>query len=434
MNTGTAKRSTKSPHEWTALEIVNAISDGRVSRETVVRSCLERIASREPHVLAWEHLDAQHAIAQARALDRSGSSAALQGVPFGVKDIIDTEDMPTEYGSPIYAGHRPARDAACVALTRRAGGILLGETVTAEFAVMHPGKTRNPLDATRTPGGSSSGSAAAVADYMVPLALGTQTTGSTIKPASFCGVFGYRPTFGDIRCSGVMESSGSCDTVGLYARTVEDISLHRDILVGRAPEALPETTVAPRIGFCRTPQWPRLDVSTQHLLEEAASRLAMAGAKVTDVDLSPDFARAEEEHKLLSSYEFALNFTDEIEHHWNQLSTTLRDGKIKVGRECSYERYRAACEFAQHCRAALARVFQEYDVLLAPAAVGEAPVGMYTGDSSLCSSWTLMHVPTMSIPVFKGPNGLPVGAQVIAKTNNDRILFAVARWIYQRLT
>ena len=421
-------------HEWTALEITAAIRDRRATCEAVTRACLERIAEREPKVQAWEFLDPALAIAQACALDTGSAAGPLIGVPLGVKDIIDTCDMPTAYGSPIYAGHRPQRDAACVAMSRKAGGVVMGKTVTAEFAVNYPGKTRNPFDPARTPGGSSSGSAAAVAAGMVPLALATQTTGSTIKPGSFCGVFAYRPTFGDVRLSGVMESSGSCDAVGFYARTVEDIALHRDVLVGTHPEPLSDDVPAPRIGFARVPQWPRLDPSTQQLLEDAARGLAHAGAKVSEPVLPAEFDQAEEAHRTVSCREFVLNFTCEIEHHWDALSEDLRNGKIKTGMARSFEQYRAAQALAARCRRALAQMFEDYDVLLAPAALGEAPLGWNTGDSSLASSWTLMHVPTMSIPVFKGPNGLPVGAQVIAANGNDRKLFAAARWIYQRLT
>jgi Asp-tRNA(Asn)/Glu-tRNA(Gln) amidotransferase A subunit family amidase len=420
-------------NELSALDITRAIGGGRTTCEAVARACLERIAEREPQVLAWEYLDPDQVIAQARALDNAGRSGPLIGVPFGVKDIIDTFDMPTGYGSPIYAGHRPQRDAACVTMGRKAGGVAMGKTVTAEFAVNYPGKTRNPYDPARTPGGSSSGSAAAVADCMVPLALGTQTTGSTIKPGSFCGVFAYRPTFGDVRCSGVMESSGSCDTIGFYARTVEDIALHRDVLVGADPVAVPDGVPALRIGFVRPPQWPRLERYTQALLEDAAERLARAGAKVSDAVLPAEFEGAEEAHRMISCREFALNFTREIEHHWEALSTDLRNGKIRIGMECSFERYRDARALAERCREALLSVFADYDVLLAPAAVGEAPIGWNTGDSSFASSWTLMHVPTMSVPVFKGPNGLPVGAQVIAARGQDRKLFAAARWIYRQL-
>jgi Asp-tRNA(Asn)/Glu-tRNA(Gln) amidotransferase A subunit family amidase len=434
MTARTATKPLARLNEWTALEITAAIAAGRTTCEAVARACLERIAEREPAVLAWEYLDPEQVIAQARRLDRGGRSGPLIGVPFGIKDIIDTCDMPTGYGSPIYAGHRPRRDAACVAIGRKAGGVVMGKTVTTEFAVNYPGKTRHPRDATRTPGGSSSGSAAAVADCMVPLALGTQTTGSTIKPGSFCGVFAYRPTFGEIRCSGVMESAASCDTVTMYARTVEDIALHRDVLVGADLEPVAEPTAPPRIGFVRTPQWPRLASYTQELLEDAARRLARAGARVEDAKLPVEFEGAEEAHRMISCREFALNFTRETEHHWNELSEDLRNGKIKTGMACSFERYRAAQNVAARCRRRLAEVIAGYDVLLAPAAVGEAPVGMGTGDSSLASSWSLMHVPTMNVPVFSGPSGLPVGAQVIAARSEDRKLFAAARWIYRELT
>lgn len=421
-------------HAWTALEITAAIREGRTSCEAVTRACLARIAEREPSVAAWEFLDPELAIAQARALDKRGAKGALIGVPFGVKDIIDTCDMPTAYGSPIYAGHRPRRDAACVALGRYAGGVALGKTVTTEFAVNYPGKTRHPLDPARSPGGSSSGSAAAVADCMVPLALGTQTTGSTIKPASFCGVFAYRPTFGDIRCAGLMESASSCDTVTIYARSVEDIALHRDVLVGREPESLPSDDAPPRIGFVRPPQWPKLESYTQRLLEDAARRLSRAGADVSDASMPKEFADAEETHRVITCREFVHNFTREIQHHWDELSEDLRNGKIKTGMAVSFERYRAAQEEAARCRQGLTAVFADHDVLLAPAAVGEAPLGWSTGDSTLVSPWSLMHTPAMNVPVFNGPNGLPVGAQVIAANGADRKLFAAARWIYRQLT
>ena len=263
-------------NELTATEMAAAIASGSTTSEAVVRACIERIAAREPQVLAWQYFNAEQALAQARAIDKSGRRGALAGVPFGIKDIIDTCDMPTEMGSPIYAGHRPRGDAAVVALSRKAGGVLMGKTVTTEFANRFPGKTRNPFDPARTPGGSSQGSAAAVGDCMVPLAIGTQTTGSTIRPASFCGAFGYRPTWGDIRCAGVKEAAGSLDTVGLIARSVEDISLYRDVLTGSSPEPLPEVASAPRIGFCRTHFWPRVEPATQKLLEDAAARLGRA--------------------------------------------------------------------------------------------------------------------------------------------------------------
>ncbi|HSQ03588.1 MAG TPA: amidase [Burkholderiales bacterium] len=429
-----AARRAASLHEWSALEIVAAIRAGETTCEAVTRACLEHIAAREPKVGAWEFLDPQLAIDQARSWDKLGARGSLAGVPFGVKDIIDTFDMPTAYGSRIYAGHRPRRDAACVALARKAGGVVMGKTVTAEFAVNNPGKTRNPFDESRTPGGSSSGSAAAVADCMVPVALGTQTTGSTIKPGSFCGVFAYRPTFGDIRCSGIMESSGSSDTVGVYARMVEDIALFRDVLVGTQPQPLPDDAPPPRIGFVRPPQWAKLEGYTRELLEEAARRLARAGAKVSDAPLPAGFEHAEEVHRVITCREFVQNFTREIEHHWDELSEDLRNGKIRTGMSVTFERYRAAQVLAQRCRLNLASVFADYDVLLAPSARGEAPVGWNTGDSTLASPWSIMHTPTMNVPLFRGPNGLPVGAQLIAASGNDATLFTAARWVHRKLT
>ena len=286
-----ARKTQTSLNQLTATEIAAAVEAGKATREDVVRACLDRITERDSQVLAWQFLDPELPLAQARALDRSGKRGALAGVPFGIKDIIDTCDMPTEYGSPIYQGHRPKRDATCVALGRKAGGVLLGKTVTTEFANTFPGKTRNPFDPARTPGGSSSGSAAAVADFQVPLAIGTQTTGSTIRPASFCGVFGYRPTPGDLRLSGVLESSASFDTLGLIARSIEDLALYRDVLLDRPPEPPPATSAAPRIGLCRTHIWPRLEPYTQRLLEDAAGRLSAAGAQVTEVTLPSEFER-----------------------------------------------------------------------------------------------------------------------------------------------
>jgi Asp-tRNA(Asn)/Glu-tRNA(Gln) amidotransferase A subunit family amidase len=362
-------------------------------------------------------------------------SGPLAGVPVGVKDIIDTSDMPTEWGTPIHRGRRTGRDAACVALTRKAGGIMLGKTVTTEFANLHPGKTRNPRNVTRTPGGSSSGSAAAVADFMVPLALGTQTTGSTIRPASFCGVFGYRPTYGEHRLHGVMEASGSLDTLGILARSIEDVALYRDVLLGVPPEPVGEVTWAPRVGFCRTHNWDQVEPATQALMENAARQLAKAGARVSDVDLPGDFARLNEAHRFISSFEFVRTFTWEIEHHWDEISETLRQGRIADGRSCSLARYRAMQELAASCRLKMEAVWEDYDVLLAAAALGEAPVGApaFAG-APLYMMWTVLHVPAITLPVFKGGNGMPVGAQLLARRHDDRGLFAHARWAYRQLT
>lgn len=401
----------------------------------MTRACLERIGSREPAVGAWEYLGTGPAIARARELDRGDKRGALTGVPFGVKDIIDTADMPTEYGSPIYAGHRPKSDAACVALSRKAGAVLMGKTVTTEFANRHPARTRHPFDPARTPGGSSSGSAAAVADHMIPLAIGTQTTGSTIKPASFCGIFGYRPTHGELRTAGVKESSGSLDTVGLYARSIEDIALFRDVLAGTEPVPIPSDAPIPRIAFCRMHKWSELESTTQELFEQGARTLRAAGATVDDVTLPKEFELIEDAHRWISSYEFTRNYTWEIENHWDQISDTLRNGRLKNGLGCSFEQYIAARDTAERTRLLLAPIFDRYDVLLTSPVTGEAPLGLEsTGNSSFCGIWTAMHVPVVSVPVFTGPHGLPIGAQLIGRRSNDRNLFAFARWIYKQLT
>ena len=421
-------------HELSATEIVSAIAQGRTNCESVARACLERIEARESQVQAWQYLDPGQVIALARALDRGSTQGPLFGVPFGVKDIIDTCDMPTEYGTPIYAGHRPGYDAACVALSRKAGGVLMGKTVTTEFANAHPGKTRNPRDPQRTPGGSSSGSAAAVADCMVPLAIGTQTTGSTTRPASFCGIFGYRPTWGDLRCSRVMEASGSLDTLGILARSIEDVALYRDVLLGVPPEPVAVDLPAPRIGFCRTHAWPRIEPATQTLLEDAAHRLACAGAWVKDVTLPAEFAGLEAAHRVISGFEFARNFTWEIENHWAKISATLRNGRLRDGLAGNYQEYIEMQDLVERCRVLLAPVFDEYDILLAASAPGEAPLGWDPIPHPwVYMIWTTMHVPSITLPVFKGKNGLPIGAQLIARRHNDRRLFAAARWVYRQL-
>jgi Asp-tRNA(Asn)/Glu-tRNA(Gln) amidotransferase A subunit family amidase len=421
-------------HELTATEIVAAVTSGRATCEAVVRACLDRIALREPDVQAWNYLDPVQVIEYARVLDRSGRRGPLIGVPFGAKDIIDSCDMPTECGSPIYRGHRPRADAACIALSRKAGAVLMGKTVTTEFANQYPGKTRNPFDPARTPGGSSSGSAAAVGDRMVPLAIGTQTTGSTVRPAAFCGTFGYRPTWGDLRCTGVKEAAGSLDTLGLIARSIEDIALFRDVLLGVDPVPLPADSGKPRIGFCRTHLWPILEPTTQKLLEDAAAKLAAAGAQVREIALPSDFERLEDAHRWVSSFEFARNFTWELENHRENISARLRGGRIKDGLDCTYERYVEARSFMERCRAGFGDVFGDCDVLLAASATGEAPIGVTsTGNVAPSAIWTCMHVPSVTLPVFKGPNGLPVGAQLVAKRSDDRRLFAAARWVCRTL-
>ncbi len=421
-------------NELTATEIVAAIGEGRTTSEAVVRACLERVAARESQVHAWAHIDPDAALVAARAADNSGKRGPLAGVPFGVKDIIDTFDMPTQWGTPIHKSRQPERDAACVALSRKAGGVLLGKTVTTEFANLHPGPTRNPHDLTRTPAGSSSGSAAAVADFMVPIAIGTQTTGSTIRPASFCGVFGYRPTYGEHRMHGVMEASGSLDTLGILARSVSDIALYRDVLLGIPPEPMPQVA-RPHFALCRSHVWNDFEPVTRTLVENAAFRLARAGARVTELTLPAEFELLNDAHRSISSFEFARTFTWEIENHWDEISDTLRGGRLRDGLRGTFQRYIEAKQLAEDCRTRLDALMGGIDALLTPAAFGEAPVGMpaFAG-VPLFQIWTTLHVPAVSIPVFKGPAGMPIGAQLIGKRHDDRKLFACAQWAWGKLT
>ncbi len=417
-------------HELTATAIVAAITGRKTTAEAVTRACLEHIALREPQVQAWQFLDPALAIEQAQALDAGPVRGPLHGVPVGMKDIIDTADMPTEYGSPIHAGHRPHMDAACVALTRRAGGVIMGKTVTTEFANRHPGKTMHPQDPQRTPGGSSSGSAAAVGDHMVPLAVGTQTTGSTIRPAAYNGCFGYRPTWGDLRLAGVMEASGSLDTLGLIARSVEDIVLYRDVLAGVHPQPLPATPCPPpRVGVCRTQFWEETDAATRTAIESCAKSMAAAGAKISDLKLGPAFDPIDEIHQRISSFEFARNRTWELNRHPEKISATLRNGRLKHGLAYTFEEYREARAQAEKLRLLLDDCFRAYDVILTPSAAGEPPVGLNaTGSAAFSSIWTACHTPSMTLPLFTGAAKLPIGVQLVTRRDADRQLFEISRW------
>lgn len=416
--------------ELTATEIVKMTQGGSVSAEAVTRACLERIAEREPAVQAWQFLDPELAIAQARAIDARSFRGPLHGVPVGMKDIIDTADMPTEYGSPIHAGHRPHMDAVCVALTRRAGGIIMGKTVTTEFANRFPGKTMNPHDPRRTPGGSSSGSGAAVGDSMVPLAIGTQTTGSTIRPAAFNGCFGYRPTWGDLRITGVMEAAGSLDTLGIIARSLDDVVLYRDVLADTPPQPLPAAACnPPRVGVCWTQFQAQADAATRTSIEACASAMSKAGAKVSTLELPPAFEAVAEVHQKISSFEFARARAWELDHFPEKISAVLRNGRLKHGLAYTFDEYREARANAEKLRLQLDDIFADYDAILTPSAAGEPPLGLdATGSAAFSSIWTLCHTPSMTLPLFSGPNGLPIGVQLVTRRDCDRQLFEIARW------
>ena len=349
-------------NELSATEAAAAIRAGDITSEALVGACLERIEAREKEVGAWQFLDPDLALAQARACDRSDAGGLLHGVPIAVKDIIETADMPTAYGSPIYDGNRTKWNAACVTLVRNAGAVIMGKSVTTEFAAFYPGKTANPRNLQHTPGGSSSGSAAAVADNMVPIGFATQTAASIIRPAAFCGVVGYKPSFGSFSLVGVKTFAESLDTLGTITRTLDDAALMRAALLAVPLVSETKRTLnALRIGFCRTHQWPEAEAATQTALEDAASRLAAAGAVVRDVDLPSEFADLVEVQKTVMSFEAARNYAFERLAHGELLSdglTTL----LARGAACPYEHYLKARESAEICKRLLDPVFDDYDL------------------------------------------------------------------------
>ncbi len=424
----------RSLHELSATEVANAIAAGETTCEAVVRDCVARIAARDGAVKAWVNFEAELALAQARALDRGPRRGPLHGVPVGLKDTIDTFDMPTEMGSPLYRGNRPRADASCVALLRRAGAVILGKTATCEFAGSAPAQTTNPHNAAHTPGGSSSGSAAAVADHMVPAALGTQTGGSVLRPASFCGIFGYKPTYNTFNKAGVWPAADSIDTIGWLARSIDDIELLTAVLRMQAPQPPRQLDAAPRIGVWRTDLWGTAQDETKAAVAEAAGKLDKAGAKLRDVDLPDAFnglhvvARA-----TIGFYERAACMAFAWDRHREQLSPQLRR-YIENGHKISRNDYVAGLRRLDECRALLPAVFDEFDVLLVPCVPGEAPQGLgATGDPSMQAIWTALHTPTMTLPTHRGPNNLPVGIQLVAPRYDDDRLFACARWIWEKI-
>ncbi len=431
-----------------AVEAAEGIRSGAFSCEKLVRACLDRIEDREPIVRAWEFLDPELVLAQARQCDASEAEGPLHGVPVGIKDQFDTADMPTGYGSPIYEGHQPVADAESVARLRAAGAVILGKNKLTEFATFHPADTTNPLDPNRTPGGSSSGSAAAVADHMVPVSTGTQTIGSIIRPASYCGIFGYKPTFGMIPRAGVLPLCASLDHVGLFARTVEDLELFAKAATHTNPRRPSIRTAQPvdldllrgldeqdppSIAFVKTPQWPELDTSTRERLEETAARLDERGADVEEVSLPRKFGGLVEAQTAIFQAELARALSHEFENHPDQISDLLY-GIIESGNAVEMDEYLEAQKLAAECRWESRELFQDHDVLLAPSVRGEAPEGLgSTGDPLFLRMWTLLGLPSVSVPGIRGPNGLPLGAQIIGPMYGDGLALSVAGWASRQL-
>jgi Asp-tRNA(Asn)/Glu-tRNA(Gln) amidotransferase A subunit family amidase len=433
-----------------AADAARRIRDGILTSEELVQGCLEQIRSLEPRVQAWQFLDEEHALRQARALDerkRNGEPLGpLHGVPVGVKDIIDTADMPTENGTVLHKGRTPRDDAGVVTQLRAAGAVILGKTVTTECAYFNPGKTRNPHNPEHTPGGSSSGSAAAVASSMVPLALGSQTAGSVIRPAAFCGVYGFKPTHGLIPRHGILQLSRTLDHVGLFARSIDDVALVLEQLQGydeRDPDTRPrarveyqkisneEPPLQPMFAFIKTPHWERTDPD----LKEAYAELQEAlGAQIEEVELFPSASEGWDWQRTIMEAEMSSN----LEALWlagkDKLSERLR-GLMERGRETRVIDYQRTLRRIPPTIESFDELFRErYDAILTPPALGTAPKGLgATGDPAFCVLWTLLGMPAITLPLMQGANGLPLGVQLVGRRNYDARLLRTARWLEKKV-
>jgi len=442
MNTAT------DPTLLSAVEAAEAIRDGRITSEALVSACLDRIAALEERIGAWAHLDPAHALDQARAADlarREGKPLGpLHGVPVGVKDIFDTNDMPTEDGTVLHAGRRPTEDATAVALLREAGAVLLGKTVTTELAVYSPGKTRNPHDPTRTPGGSSSGSAAAVAAFMAPLAIGTQSNGSVIRPASYCGVYGYKPSHGLISRHLVLQQSRPLDQVGVFARTVEDAALIAEQMMAyddRDPDMRPrarptllkttaeEPPIDPRLAFVKTPAWDQADGDTKEAFAELVAHL---GESAGEFKLPERFHEAVGLHRTIMEADLARSFEQEYARGRDRLSPILRE-MIERGQKVLAVEYNRALGLIPVLNHALDKIFEWHDAIITPATTGEAPVGLEsTGSPIFCTLWTLCGMPAITLPMMQGAHGMPIGVQLVGARGDDARLLRTARWLVNR--
>lgn len=410
---------TSDPAALGAVEARDAIRRGELTSEALVTACLDRIAEREPLIQAWAQLDTDDALAQARAADRARARrqtlGVLHGVPVGVKDIIDTAEMPTEYGSPIFAGRRPDHDAVVVVALKRAGAVILGKTVTTELAFFSPGKTRNPRNGEHTPGGSSSGSAAAVADFHVPLALGTQTAGSILRPASFCGVIGFKPGFGLVPREGVLEQSAPLDTIGGFARSVEDVALLMDVLAGAALGESPPSAREPRFAFVRSPAWPLGEESMKEAFRVFVSRLGLA---VEEVDTPPSFAEGMDAQRRVQFRDIARNYGPLLDAHPSQVSAKLAE-VIAEGRAVTDAQYEAALAPREPLYAEYQKLLDGFDAILTPASAGPAPRGLAsTGTPAFNALWTYLGVPAISLPLLEA-DGLPLGVQLTGRRGED---------------
>lgn len=438
------------PTSLSASEALEKIRKGLISSTELTRACLDRISETDGQIKAWVHLDPDHALAQAAELDAIRQSGrplgALHGIPVGLKDIIDTKDYPTGRGSPIFAGRQPEDDAGLVEKLREAGAVILGKTVTTEFAFLHPSKTHNPHNLEHTPGGSSSGSAAAVAAHQVPLAVGTQTNGSMIRPASFCGTFGFKPTRGMITRRGVLQTSKTLDQMGIFARTAEDTALMADALKGydqscstSYPRPRPQmldgwkadVPVEPNFAWFDLPFADRLSPDSVEAFEELLTTL---GARVERLPSPALFSEMVGAQLTIHEYEICHHLEDVFANHFDQLSPSLQP-VVERARTISDAQYEDALGTLQAAVDFFDAFFKDFDAVLTPSAAGEAPViGPTTGDPVFCTLWTVGGLPSLSMPVFLGANGLPIGLQLVAAAEEDDRLFRTANWLLKELT
>ncbi len=416
-----------------AREAATRLEAGDITSDALVRDCLARIEAREPDVQAWDYLDPDYALEQARTLDASPRRSPLHGVPVGIKDIFDTLDMPTAHGFPPYKGLESGRDANCVAALRAAGMVLLGKTVTTEFACPLPRQTRNPHDLSRTPGVSSSGSAASVADFMVPLANGSQTGGSVIGPSANCGVYGYKASLDGIDRGGFRHCKPSIDTIGLFARTLDDLILMRGVQTGQPAAPAVDRDQAVRIAIVRTDAWDDVEPCMQAAIERSAKLLIEAGARVSDLALPQRFSDIVPEFSVQNGWESAKALAVEIRDHLETFNEHNR-ARVEFVRDLTEDDYLRACRALTEARAAMDELFADYDVLISPSLPGEAPVGVTKVISGVFARlWTQMHTPCVNLPLFSGPNGLPVCFQAIGPKGQDDVTLALAHWIDARL-
>jgi len=429
----------------TAAEALAALREGRTSAEELVGGCLARIRADEARVKAWAFIDEGRALDQARNVDRvrreGHALGPLHGLPVGVKDIIATADMPTEDGTVLHAGRRPEDDAAVVERLRSAGAIIVGKTVATEFATNAPGKTRNPHDPEHTPGGSSSGSAAAVAAHMVPVAIGTQTNGSVIRPAAFCGVCGYKPTFGLVSRHGILKQSRPLDQVGFFARTVEDLALIAEPLMGydeRDPDtrpiarpalrevALQEPPLPPMFAYTKTPNWDDAEDQTREAFDEIAQALGDQSKPFTVPAL---FRDAWQWHATIMEADIARNFRIDYERGSGRMSASLR-GQIERGLRVRAIDYNNALDRIRATSVAFEEIFDRCDAILTAAAAGPAPRGLdSTGSPAFCTLWTFAGMPAVTLPLLRAENGMPMGVQLVGRRGDDARLLRTAHWL-----